>query len=82
MILIRTLEGSRNAVFCDPEAGVGRGAAQTVELDHVLASVFGLWSLVIPESRRFVSNSQLELPGGGFSRAGKKQARAKTRESG
>jgi hypothetical protein len=25
----------------------------TVELDHTLAAVFGLWDLIIPASRRF-----------------------------
>lgn len=58
--VLHTLEGSRNAVFCDPP--------NTEELDHVLASVFGLWSVVIPDARRFAPELQLSLPGAGFSR--------------
>ena len=66
--VLHTLEGSRNAVFCDPPASGQRDTAKTVELDHVLASVFGLWSVVIPEARRFASESQLTLPGAGLQR--------------
>lgn len=60
--VLHTLEGSRNAVFCDPPARGARDSAKTIELDYVLASVFGLWDLVIPEGRRFESK-QLPLPG-------------------
>ena len=66
--VLHTLEGSRNAVFCDPPEGGERDVTQTIELDHVLASVFGLWSVVLPEARRFVADSQLSLPHAGFGR--------------
>ena len=65
--VLHTLEGSRNAVFCDPPGDHQRGG-KTIELDHVLASVFGLWSLVIPEQRRFAPDAQLVLPGADFQR--------------
>ncbi|HLT37536.1 MAG TPA: PD-(D/E)XK nuclease superfamily protein [Enhygromyxa sp.] len=51
--ILHTLEGSRNAVFCDPpERGI-RDPNRTIELDYVLASVFGFWELVIPDQRIF-----------------------------
>jgi hypothetical protein len=31
-------------------------------------SVFGLWSMVIPDARRYANEHQLTLPGSGFSR--------------
>lgn len=64
--VLHTLEGSRNAVFCDPGESLER-SKQTIELDHVLASVFGLWSQVIPSERRF-AGEQLSLPVPGFAR--------------
>ena len=80
--VLHTLEGSRNAAFCDPPADHKTGTPNTIELDHVLASVFGLWSTVIPESRRFAPDPQLGLPGAGFRRvAGPRKAR-KTSKSG
>jgi len=66
--VLHTLEGSRNAVFCDPPERGLRDPAKTVELDYVLASVFGLWEIVIPEGRRFESERQLTLPGAGLRR--------------
>ena len=54
--VLHTLEGSRHAVFCLPDANLKPSRA-TRELDHVVASVFGLWSLIIPASRKF-SGSQ------------------------
>lgn len=66
--VLHTLEGSRNAVFCDPPHDNRRDAADTIELDHVLASVFGLWSVVLPEARRFAPEAQLSLPGAAFRR--------------
>jgi hypothetical protein len=66
--VLHTLDGSRNAVFCDPPEDNHRDPTKTIELDHVLASVFGLWSTVIPEERRFMPDKQLVLPHPGFSR--------------
>lgn len=80
--VLHTLEGSRNAVFCDPPDGGGRHATKTIELDHVLASVFGLWSVVISESRLFEPSPQLVLPGAGLRRVGSKRARKKTSGTG
>jgi hypothetical protein len=69
--ILHTLEGSRNAVFCDPPERGHRDPSKTVELDYVLASVFGLWELVVSDQRLFEQDRQLMLPGGGFSRVDK-----------
>jgi hypothetical protein len=66
--VLHTLEGSRNAVFCDPAADHQRDGVRTIELDHVLASVFGLWSIVLPDKQRFTGDTQLALPAAGFQR--------------
>jgi len=66
--VLHTLEGSRNAVYCDPKATSGKRTNSTVELDHVLASVFGLWSLVLSDKRRFHQESSLTLPTPEFKR--------------
>jgi hypothetical protein len=58
--VLHTLEGSRLAVFCLPESPDLARTPSTVELDHVLAAVFGLWDFVIPEARKFAR--QLTLP--------------------
>ena len=34
----------------------------TLELDHIVAAVFGLWDFVIPEARIFRRKEQLALP--------------------
>lgn len=59
--VLHTLEGSRNAVCCDPVDPFDRTPG-TIELDHVLAAVFGMWERVIPQARRFAVNPQLLLP--------------------
>ncbi len=51
--VLHTLEASRLAAYCLPDASSLARGASTRELDHVLAATFGLWDLVIPESRRF-----------------------------
>jgi hypothetical protein len=80
--VLHTLDGSRNAVFCDPPTDNRRDAVKTIELDHVLASVFGLWSLVIPDERRFVPENQLTLPHPGFSRVVPEAIEMKSRKAG
>lgn len=70
--ILHLLEGSRLAVSCSPDKDLLRTKG-TLELDHVLASVFGLWDRVIPESLRFV-DEQLSLPGVGFARVPAKRA--------
>ena len=59
--VLHTLEGSRLAVFCLPESPDAARTSLTVELDHVLAAVFGLWDFVIPEARKY-ARRQLSLP--------------------
>jgi hypothetical protein len=51
--VLHTLLASRLAAHCLPSAGSGLHAAETRELDHVLAATFGLWERVLPASRRF-----------------------------
>jgi hypothetical protein len=51
--VLHTLESSRAAVYCLPDAKSLKPSKATLELDHVIAAVFGLWDLVIPERRRF-----------------------------
>jgi hypothetical protein len=53
--VLHTLEGSRLAVFCLPELPKLERTPSTLELDHVIAAVFGLWDVVVPEARRFSS---------------------------
>lgn len=60
--VLHTLEGSRAAVYCLPNAKDLKRSNQTLELDHVVAAVFGLWDLVIPQQRRFGRRAS-ELPG-------------------
>ncbi len=51
--VLHTLEGSRRAAYCLPDAATLARRKDTRELDHILAATFGLWDLVIPASRRF-----------------------------
>jgi len=60
--VLHTLESSRVAVHCLPDAKSLKPNKDTLELDHVVAAVFGLWDLVIPERRRFVKRRS-ERPG-------------------
>ncbi|MEZ4383931.1 MAG: PD-(D/E)XK nuclease superfamily protein [Nannocystaceae bacterium] len=59
--VLHTLASSRLAVRCEPADDLSR-SADTVELDHVLAAVFGLWDRVLPAERRLVGDAQLDLP--------------------
>lgn len=60
--VLHTLEGSRLGVYCLPERPDFARTLATRELDHVLAAVFGLWDVVIPEDRLFSKEPQLALP--------------------
>ena len=60
--VLHTLEGTRLAVYCLPESPDLTRSNATMELDHVLASVFGLWDVVIPEGRLLTTRAQLDLP--------------------
>lgn len=74
--VLHTLEASRLAVRCEPDDDLRRSRS-TIELDHVIASVFGLWDQIIPSTRRLVDDAQLELPAPGFSRVRGKAARSR-----
>lgn len=52
--VLHTLQGSPLASFCLPDGSSLVRSPNTRELDHVLAMVFGLWSYVLPPTRRFV----------------------------
>jgi hypothetical protein len=60
--VLHTLEGSRLAVYCLPVPPELARTPATLELDHVLAAVFGLWDFVVPDSRLFKRVQQLALP--------------------
>lgn len=60
--VLHTLEGSRLAVRCEPKAGQLSRTRDTLELDHVLAAVFGLWEHVVPDTRLFSGKGTL-IPG-------------------
>lgn len=58
--VLHTLEGSRYAVACWPDLTLRR-RQHTLELDHVIAAVFGFFDLVIPPKCRFKKPAQLGL---------------------
>lgn len=49
--VLHTLRGSKRAVYCHPAAPLFGRSEETRELDHVVASVFGLWDVVLPAER-------------------------------
>lgn len=51
--VLYSLEASRNAACCMPDATTLNRSKVTRELDHMLAAIFGFWDLVLPASRRF-----------------------------
>ena len=55
--VLHTLAASPLAAYCMPGAPAMEGAAvrsaDTRELDHVVAARFGLWRMILPETRRF-----------------------------
>ena len=51
--VLHTLEGSRLAAYCLPDRETLAKGKQTRELDHMVASIFGLWEVVLPASKRF-----------------------------
>ncbi|HTL38592.1 MAG TPA: PD-(D/E)XK nuclease superfamily protein [Kofleriaceae bacterium] len=51
--VMHSLEASRLAAYCLPDPTTFARGRETRELDHILASVFGFWDLVLPPSKRF-----------------------------
>jgi len=51
--VLHTLEASRLAAYCLPDATTWARSVETRELDHILAATFGLWDAVLPAGRRF-----------------------------
>jgi hypothetical protein len=80
--VLHTLEGSRLAAACLPERPDLARTADTRELDHVLAAVFGLWDYVIPEERLFVPEAQLSLPLKGLRKADGRQVNTPKKAAG
>lgn len=60
--ILHTLEGSRYAVNCLPEQPHLKRTKGTLELNHVIGAVFGLWDRVLPH-HRIRNPNQLQLPG-------------------
>lgn len=59
--VLHTLEGSRLAVHCAPIAPDLARTKDTLEIDHVIAAVFGLWDFVLPQERLLTPPTQLSL---------------------
>jgi hypothetical protein len=51
--VLHSLEASRLACSCMPDASTLARSKQTRELDHILAAIFGFWDLVLPPGRKF-----------------------------
>ena len=51
--VLHSLEADRLAAYCLPDNDKLHKTKMTRELDHMLASVFGFWDLVLPPSKRF-----------------------------
>jgi hypothetical protein len=51
--VLHTLAASRLAAYCLPEPVLWARTDRTLELDHTLAAIFGLWDLILPPSRIF-----------------------------
>jgi hypothetical protein len=51
--VLHSLEASRLAAYCLPDASTLHRSKQTRELDHMLAAIFGFWDLVLPAAKRF-----------------------------
>ena len=51
--VLHMLQGSRFAVACWPDPANLKRTKYTLELDHIVASVFGWWDIVAPPRRRF-----------------------------
>ncbi len=55
--VLHTLAASSVAAYALPIAGTYERTDATVELDHVLASTFRLWTAILPTHRRLSPNS-------------------------
>ncbi|MGH1344679.1 MAG: PD-(D/E)XK nuclease superfamily protein [Nannocystales bacterium] len=79
--VMHTLQGSKLAADCRPDKSLQR-TRHPLELDYVLASVFGFWDLVLDPKRRFhrVQTSQLELPPAPTARVKSKPAKKRSRK--
>jgi hypothetical protein len=55
--VLHSLEASRLACSCMPDASTLARSKQTRELDHMLAAIFGFWDLVLPASKKLKPSS-------------------------
>jgi hypothetical protein len=60
--VLHSLEASRLACCCLPDAATLASNKQTRELDHILAATFGFWDLVLPPSKKFKPRSPSPSP--------------------
>jgi hypothetical protein len=51
--VLHSLEASKLAAYCLPDAETFQRGKPTRELDHMLAAIFGFWDHVLPASKRF-----------------------------
>jgi hypothetical protein len=49
--VLHMLAASRHAAYCLPTAGQTESAAETRELDHVLAVHFGWWDVLVEKKK-------------------------------
>jgi hypothetical protein len=55
--VLHSLEASKRACSCMPDAATLQRSKQTRELDHMLAATFGFWELVLPANKKFKPRS-------------------------
>lgn len=60
--ILHTLEASKRAAYCLPTPTSELHDAETRQLDHILAATFGLWELVLPDSRRWGAPKRRRRP--------------------
>lgn len=55
--VLHSLEASKLAAYCLPDADTLQRGKYTRELDHMLAATFGFWDLVLPANKKFKPRS-------------------------
>ncbi len=55
--VLHTLAASHLAAYCLPDALLWARTERTIELDHALASIFGLWDVILSPTRIFHPSS-------------------------
>lgn len=78
--VLQMLRAARRAAFCVPVRPALARTAETRELDHVVASVFGLWDYILRDDRRILPDGQLSFPG--LKKSRQRSAAKKVKRSG